>query len=191
VLATNGYADSLLPALRRTVVPVFSAIVASAPLAPTLAARILPQGAALYEVGAITTYYRIDRAGRLLMGGRSLQRDMTTLPEFTHLVRYARQMWPELDRAAWTHCWNGQVALTSDHYPHFHEPMPGVIACLGYNGRGVAMATVMGAQIAQRIAGKDIDMPITTIKSIPFHGLWRQATALRIAYGRIRDYLDR
>jgi hypothetical protein len=64
--------------------------------------------------------------------------------------------------------------------------------CLGYNGRGVAMSTAMGPQLAKRTLGgaeAEIDMPITGMKPIPFHGLWKSAVAARIAYGRIRDSL--
>ena len=64
--------------------------------------------------------------------------------------------------------------------------------CLGYNGRGVAMASAMGPQLTRRVLGgsaAEIDMPITDLKPVPFHGLWRTAVAARIAYGRIRDSL--
>jgi hypothetical protein len=47
----------------------------------------------------------------------------------------------------------------------------------------------MGPQLARRVMGGDIDMPITTLKEIPFHGLWRSAVKARVAYGRIRDFL--
>ena len=62
---------------------------------------------------------------------------------------------------------------------------------LGYNGRGVAMATAMGIQVAKRPLGtpaEALDMPVTDLKEIPFHGLWKQAAA-RIVYGRICDRL--
>jgi hypothetical protein len=35
----------------------------------------------------------------------------------------------------------------------------------------------------------EIDMPITTMKEIPFHALWRSAVTARVVYGRIRDWL--
>jgi glycine/D-amino acid oxidase-like deaminating enzyme len=44
VLATNGYTDDLWPGLKRSVVPVYSGIAATAPLPDAVAARILPQG---------------------------------------------------------------------------------------------------------------------------------------------------
>jgi glycine/D-amino acid oxidase-like deaminating enzyme len=189
VLATNGYTDGIWPGLARSVVPVFSGIAATAPLAPEIARAILPARSAVYEIGKITTYYRLDDQDRLLMGGRSQQSDIAGAAALGWMTRYAERLWPVLRGVEWTHGWNGQLAITPDHYPHLHEPAPGVIACLGYNGRGVAMASVMGSQIARRLLspGREIDMPITDVKPIRFHGLWKSAVAARVAYGRLRD----
>ena len=192
VLATNGYTDGLWPGLRRSIVPLFSAIAATEPLPAAVAASILPSQSVLYEAEIVTVYYRLDPAGRLLMGGRSALREIASPAELPYLTRYARSLWPALAGVRWTHGWSGQLAITPDHYPHLHEPAPGVLACLGYNGRGVAMATAMGPQVARRIlrgSAAALDMPVTTIRQIPLHGLWRGAVAARIAYGRIQDLL--
>jgi glycine/D-amino acid oxidase-like deaminating enzyme len=188
VLATNGYTDDVWPGLRRSVVPVFSAIVASEPLPEPL----MPTRPSLYELGRVTVYYRFDRANRLLMGGRSVQRDITGPDELRHLIGYAERLWPEMRGVPWTHAWSGQLAITPDHYPHVHEPDESALVCLGYNGRGVAMSTAMGPQLAKRVIGgatAPIDMPITTLKEIPFHALWRSAVTARVVYGRVRDWL--
>jgi len=81
--------------------------------------------------------------------------------------------------------------MTADQYPHIHEPAPGVIACLGYNGRGVALSTAMGVQLAQRLLNPSaiFDMPITPMKPIPFHGFWPVAVGAAIARGRLADML--
>ena len=188
MLATNGYTGDLWPDLRRSIVPVFSAIVASEPL-PDEVAHASCRRARLYEIGRITVYYRLDRANRLLMGGRSVQREVSAPGELRHLVDYTYKLWPQLRGVRWTHAWSGQLAITPDHYPHVHEPDPTVLVCLGYNGRGVAMSTAMGPQLAKRIGGGEIDMPITTMKEIPFHALWRSAVTVRVVHGRVRDWL--
>ena len=146
VLATNGYTDGLWPGLRRTLVPAFSAIAATAPLPPDVAERIMPGRPVLYEIASLTVYYRLDRWGRLLMGGRSVSRDTSDPAHYRRLVAYAHRLFPAIAGVEWTHFWNGQLAITPDHYPHLHEPAPGVIAALGYNGRGVAMATADGGR---------------------------------------------
>ncbi len=189
VLATNGYTGDLWPGLRQSVVPVFSSIAATAPLDAGVAARIMPLRASLYEAGNITVYYRLDRQNRLLMGGRGPQRPIGDTRPIRYLMDHARHLWPALAGVAWTHGWNGQLAMTKDHYPHLHEPAPGLLAALGYNGRGVAMGTAMGRQMALRILGQAVDMPVTPIRPIPFHRFWRLGVAARIIEGRARDRL--
>jgi len=189
VLATNGYTGDLWPGLRQSVVPVFSSIAATAPLDAQVARRIMPLRASLYEAGNITVYYRLDQQNRLLMGGRGPQRPIGDTLPIRYLMDYAARLWPELHGVEWTHGWNGQLAMTQDHYPHLHEPAPGLLAALGYNGRGVAMGTAMGRQLSRRIQGKRVDMPVTPIRPIPFHRFWRIGVEAKIIQGRIRDRL--
>lgn len=194
VLATNGYTDDVWPKLRKTVVPVFSAIAATEPLPDDIAQSIMPRRPVLYEIASITVYYRLDVNNRLLMGGRSISRETSDPAQYGRLVAYAQKLFPAVRNVEWTHFWNGQLAITPDHYPHLHEPAPGVIAAMGYNGRGVAMATAMGREVAHRILGSsepEMNIPITGLKPIPFHALWRSAVAARIAYGRIQDWIGR
>ncbi|MGA2396910.1 MAG: FAD-dependent oxidoreductase [Steroidobacteraceae bacterium] len=191
VLASNGYTDPLWPGLRRTVVPIFGAIAASAPLSEAARRSILPHRPVLYESGNITVYYRIDSQHRLLIGGRGPIREVLTPAEIPHLTRYAARLWRVLDGIEWTHAWGGRLAMTRDHYPHVHEPAPGVIICLGYNGRGVAMATAMGRALAGRMAHPSavFDMPLTPLTPIPLHAFWPLAVKAAILTGRARDFL--
>lgn len=191
VLATNGYTDDLWPGLRRSVVPIFGAIAATAELPDEIARTILPGRPVLYESGAITVYYRIDAHRRLLIGGRGPMHEIHEASAIAHLLAYARRLWPQIEGVEWTHAWGGRLAMTRDHYPHVHEPAPGLLACLGYNGRGVALATAMGSQLAIRLIDPsvEIDMPMTGIKTIAMHSLWPLAVRAAIARGRVQDFL--
>lgn len=190
VLATNGYTDSLWPKLAESVIPLFSAIVATESLPKVLAQTILARREVLYELGDVTIYYRVDEAGRLLVGGRSASRPLSGPDAFPFLRDLALRMWPDLVGVEWTHGWNGRLAMTRDHYPHWHEPAPGVTAALGYNGRGVAMATLLGREIARRIGGTpahDMLLPARPISPIPLHRFWPAGVAARVAFGRWKD----
>jgi glycine/D-amino acid oxidase-like deaminating enzyme len=191
LIATNGYTDDLWPRLRRSIVPVFSSIVATAPLPEDVARGVMPGGQVLYESGAITVYYRLDSARRLLIGGRGPMREIGAPADIGYILRYARRLWPALATARWTHGWGGQLAITRDHYPHVHEAAPGVWICLGYNGRGVARASALGAQLARKIADprSELDLPITPIRPIALHGLWPLGVTVAVAHGRIADFL--
>lgn len=189
VLATNGYTDDLWPHLSRTIVPLFGAIVATGAIPHEIARRVMPSRAVLYETGTVTVYYRIDAGGRLLIGGRGPMREIANAAAVPHLLAYAHKLWPALQHVPWTHAWGGRLAMTTDQYPHIHEPAPGVIACLGYNGRGVALSTAMGVQLAQRIVNQSaqFDMPISSMKAIAFHRFWPAAVRAEIARGRFAD----
>jgi glycine/D-amino acid oxidase-like deaminating enzyme len=191
LLATNGYTDGLWPGLRRSVVPIFGAIAATGMLPESIARAVMPSRCVLYESGAVTVYYRVDAGGRLLIGGRGPMREIQAAAAIAHLLNYARALWPALTSVRWTHAWGGRLAMTRDHYPHVHEPAGGVLVCLGYNGRGVALGTAMGAQLADRIIDPRgrFDMPITPLKTIPLHALWPMAVRAAIARGRLSDYL--
>ncbi len=193
VVAPHRDKGARWPGLKRSIVPVFSGIVASEPLPSDVARRILPGRSVLYEHESITVYYRVDRSDRLLMGGRSRLRPLDSPGDFTDLMAYATRLWPFIGKPRWKHGWNGQLAITTDHYPHLHEPARNLVACLGYNGRGIAMGTAMGAEIARRITGTpavELDMPVSPIRPIPFHRFWRVGAAARIAYGRARNALQ-
>lgn len=192
LIATNGFADDLWPDLRRTIVPVFSSIAATAPLPDDVVKDIMPTRSVLYESGHITVYYRIDQNNRLLMGGRGPMRWISQPSEIGYLIRYAERLWPRLKGATWTHAWNSRLAMTADHLPHAHEPRPDALIYLGCNGRGVALATAMGAQLARRLVEGEkaqFDMPITALKPIRFHALWPLAVKSVVLSGRIRDRL--
>ncbi|HZC97160.1 MAG TPA: FAD-binding oxidoreductase [Bradyrhizobium sp.] len=192
LLATNGFTDDLWPDLRRTVVPVFSSIAATAPLSDAIAREIMPTRSVLYESGHITVYYRIDQRNRLLMGGRGPMRWISKASDIAYLIRYAERLWLRLKGVAWTHGWNSRLAITTDHYPHVHEPAENVLIWLGCNGRGVALSTAMGEQLARRLVGgnnAEIDMPITGIKPIAMHAFWRVGVTGAVLAGRVRDRL--
>jgi glycine/D-amino acid oxidase-like deaminating enzyme len=192
LIATNGFTDDLWPGLRRTIVPVFSSIAATEPLPDEVARQIMPTRSVLYESGHITVYYRVDASNRLLMGGRGPMHWIRDPSAVAYLMRYAVRLWPALGGIRWTHGWNSRLAMTADHYPHVHEPGPGALVYLGCNGRGVALATAMGQQLAKRLMGGEtaaIDMPITGVKPIRFHALWPVAVKSAVLLGRIRDRL--
>jgi hypothetical protein len=59
---------------------------------------------------------------------------------------------------------------------------------MGYNGRGVAMATVMGGWLAAKaLRGEATPLPVTSLAPIRWHRLRRPALAIGIASAWVRD----
>jgi glycine/D-amino acid oxidase-like deaminating enzyme len=194
VIATDGYTDDLWPGLRRSLVPIYSAIVATRPMPPEWDQIILPGRQVVYESGHITVYYRRDAAGRLLMGGRGVQRTANDRSDYRHLTSYARALWPQLEPIEWTHWWNGQFAVTPDFLPRFHMPEPGVYIFLGYSGRGLALGPAMGAELAAVVAGarpESFPLPVSPIRPMRWHRFWPLGVRAKIWQGRLLDRLGR
>ncbi len=193
ILATNAYSGTLDDALRRSVVAVPSFQVATAPLAPGLRQQILPGGQAASDTCRLLRYFRTDASGRLVMGTRGSFKPVPTAHTVRHHYRAVREIYPQLQGVGFEYHWGGFVAMTEDHLPHLHELAPGVLAALGYNGRGVAMATVLGQLLARRILGvpaEELGFPVTTVQPIRLHAFSRLGVRATIQYLRLLDKLN-
>ncbi|MEM7407673.1 MAG: FAD-binding oxidoreductase [Pseudomonadota bacterium] len=190
VLGTNGYTDALWPDLARNVVPVKSVIVATQPLGDNIAATLLQERRHVSETLRIQAYYRLDRDNRLVFGGRGGTFEAPEHFDGEGLKRRVRDMFPQLGEPDWQYCWGGFVAMTPDYTPKLLQLAEGVFAGLGYNGRGVAMATLLGKQLAHCVSGEATAMPLTTSRPIPLHRLRNFGVAARVAWGRALDQLD-
>ncbi len=194
LIATNGYADAVSAPMNRAVVPVRSVQVATDILPEAVARAILPQGHSPSDSRRLLLYYRKDPQGRFVMGGRGAYTAGNTRRHMQALREASVRLFPQLEGVAWRHAWGGFVAMTADHYPHLTLVRPGVMAAMGYNGRGVAMASVMGRLLADWAGGTapaDLPFPVTPPRPIPFHALRRPAVAAMVAWSRLRDRLER
>jgi glycine/D-amino acid oxidase-like deaminating enzyme len=192
IIATNACSGALVGVLRRSVVTVPSFQVATAPLPAGQRAAILPGGQAASDTWRLLRYFRLDAGGRLVLGSRgtfgAAPGPRTSRPQY----RAVEEIFPQLEGIAFEYHWGGLVAMTRDHLPHLHELAPGLLAGLGYNGRGVAMATVMGRLLAQRTLGMsqaELGFPITPVRPIPFHAATRLAARAAIQYLRTLDLI--
>ena len=193
ILATNAYTDDLWPGLRRTVLPVQSYQIATRPLPDEVRRRVLPGGQVVSDLRRVLLYFRLDPDGRLIMGGRGPLNDTGDPALFERLEGAVTALFPQAAASQWEHRWSGRVALTADHLPHLHEPRPGLLIGLGYNGRGVAMATVMGKLLADRALGAspaDIGWPVVPMAPIALHAWRLPVMALVLHWRRLRDWLD-
>jgi glycine/D-amino acid oxidase-like deaminating enzyme len=192
LICTNAYTGDLMQPLAQTVVPVTSVQVATAPLSQNVAKSILPMGHSPTDTRRLIFYFRKDAAGRFIMGGRGAMGDGGILKRQAGLRDAAAALYPQIGDTEWTHAWGGNVAMTSDHAPGLHAIAPNVVAALGYNGRGVGMATAMGtvlAKWAQGVPAVQLDFPMTDAKPIPFHRFRHIGVGATIAAFRVLDRL--
>jgi sarcosine oxidase len=174
LLCTNGYTNPSLGPIGRSFAPIASIQIATDPLPASLRDKIMRNNVCASDTNRLLIYYRLDTEGRFLVGGRGATFRFGLNRLFGQLQARAVKVFPDLAGAAWPYRWGGLVAITSDHMPHVHEPVPGLVMALGYNGRGVAFATRIGAAVADYAMGGEeraLPIPLTPIKRFPFHRL--------------------
>jgi len=190
IVATNAYTSGLTERLRRSVVAVPSFQVATAPLSAAQREGILPEGQPASDTCRLLRYFRLDASNRLVMGTRGSYTAAPTPHTARHHYRAVREIYPQLAGVGFDYHWGGFVAITPDHLPHLHELLPGVLAGLGYNGRGVAMATVMGRLLARWTLGEaptELGFPVTPVQPLALHAFSRLGVRIAVQYLRLAD----
>ena len=178
VVATNAYSEGLIPGLHRSLLPVNTFQIATAPLPADVDKIILPERQAVYDSRRLVLYFRKSPDGRIMLGGRasfsSSPDDRAHAADYEILVQILQDIFPRLKGIPIDYCWTGLVAVTPDFLPHYHAPKPGLHIALGFNGRGVAMGNRTGAWLARKILGQQDsgEIPAAGVKEIPFHR-WR------------------
>ena len=191
LLCANAYSDGLFPELPRSIVAATSLQIATEPLPAALREAILPGGEVLSDTRKSIRYWRLDAAGRLLMGGRGPYRDPGPERDWAHLVREVGALYPALRGIGFTHRWGGRVAIHPDYWPRLHRLRPGVFAAIGCQGRGIGWQSAMGAELARLATDEAYEpvLPISPVKPIPFSPLKRLGFAATLTAMRALDRL--
>jgi glycine/D-amino acid oxidase-like deaminating enzyme len=194
IVATNAYADGLVPGLAQTLLPLHSFQIATAPLPVDALAAILPEGHAVSDSRRILVYYRKNPDGRLVLGGRGSMAEPTSPRSWVHLEHALKRLYPALAGVAIERRWYGRVAMTLDHLPHVHEPIEGLIVAAGCQGRGIGLMTALAPHLVDYVVSKDrerIPFSVTPIRPIPLHAFRNLGIGVAIAWYRLVDMLER
>jgi glycine/D-amino acid oxidase-like deaminating enzyme len=162
VRATEAWSAQLSP---RSVVPVYSLIVATRPLSAEFwAAAGLAGGQTFTDGRHLIVYGQRTADDRLVFGGRgapyhwrSAIRPGFDLDErvFTGLRAAARDLFPALVEDDFTHAWGGPLGIPRDWHAGVGFGPDGVGAAGGYVGDGVGTSQLAGRTLAAMILGRD------------------------------------
>lgn len=152
-IATNGYSDSLVPWVRRRVIPAASYIVVTDSLPDGLIDELLPEGRTAVDSRRLLSYFRPtpDRR-RILFGGRASLRMRDAGIIAKELSNRLTTIFPQMRGIPIRYAWSGRIAFTFDLLPHLGEH-EGIVHALGCNGSGVAMQSYLGHMAGQAMAG--------------------------------------
>lgn len=163
LIATNGYTDRLVPALKPRVFPIGSYIIVTEPLPRELQEELSPKGRMFYDSKNFLNYFRLTPDGRMLWGGRNdLSTDLDLRRSAVILRAQMLHTFPQLEGVAVTHSWTGKLGITFDLMPHIGR-VDGVHYAFGYGGHGLSIATYLGTEVGKLLAGQISTSPFAEI----------------------------
>ena len=163
--ATEGW-SARLPGSRRAVVPVYSLMVATAPLPAATWDRLGLRAREVFaDHGHVVTYGQRTVDDRIAFGGRGAPYHWGSRirPSYDHeehvfaaLRRGLRTLLPELGDVGFTHAWGGPLGIARDWHPSVaFDRATGLGHAGGYVGDGVAATHLAGATLADLVLGRD------------------------------------
>jgi glycine/D-amino acid oxidase-like deaminating enzyme len=195
VRATEAYTPGL-PGLRREVLPIYSLVVATAPLPGATWAELGWDGCETLTDGRhLLVYAQRTVDGRIAFGGRgapyhlgsrtdpAFDRDLRVFAALEHALR---RLLPGVGDVPVTHRWGGPLAAPRDWFPSVAlDRETGLARAGGYVGDGVATSNLAGRTLADLILGRG-----TRLTRLPWVGhrsrrwepepvRWLGATAVR------------
>ncbi|HLZ11735.1 MAG TPA: FAD-binding oxidoreductase [Candidatus Acidoferrum sp.] len=172
LVATSGYTGDSTPSLRRKLIPIGSYIIVTEVLPSALAAEVSPRNRMIYNSLYYTHYYRLTPDRRMLFGGRAafFPENENTIRESQAILRRDMiEIFPQLADTKIEYVWGGTLDFAFDRMPHAGK-MDGIYYSVGYAGHGVAMATLLGHKMAERIASGSATPDANPFAEIPFKG---------------------
>ncbi|SEQ21674.1 Glycine/D-amino acid oxidase [Faunimonas pinastri] len=194
ILTTNALVGGLVPEVEASMIPVRVHQVATAPLSPELGATILPMRTPVADTRRHTFAVRWSPDGRLVTGGLVLPGPANLRRATRIFSRRLERAFPMLGQVRIDHVWNGVIAATLDSLPRFMSVEPGLDAVIGCNGRGVALTTALGRDIARLHTGEiDISafpLPHKAPTPVPARAITRHGPSFWLPWSDFRDRLD-
>jgi glycine/D-amino acid oxidase-like deaminating enzyme len=175
VRGIEGY-TAQLDGMRRDLVPMYSLMVATAPLPDAVWDEIgLADRATFSDKRHLRIYGQRTADGRLAFGGRGAPYHFASRvqPGFDRdpgvhdmLRRILVELFPQIRGVEFTHAWGGNLGIPRDWFPSVtYDRSSGFAQAGGYVGDGVATANLAGRTLADEILDRDSD-----IRSLPWVG---------------------
>lgn len=163
---------------------------ATAPQPESVRRAVLPHDHACSDTQGDLHFFRWDDHGRMVTGGGLAVPFGYDARIRSRIAARVAKVFPQMGAPAFEYLWHGYVGITLDKVPHLHELAPGVLAWVGCNGRGVALATALGPELARVCEGTpvaELGLPFTRLAPVPGHGIAKRFSTLALLLYRQRD----
>ncbi|MCG8566955.1 MAG: FAD-binding oxidoreductase [Desulfobacterales bacterium] len=169
IVATLGYPMGAFDEHRKNLVPFNYFQFATKPLSKNVLETILPDRNGIWDTNLILTSYRLDAAGRLVIGSVGNIEGFAMGLNKAWAQRSIAHAFPQIGKVDFEFGWYGRIAMTEDHIPRFHVLDDNMTMVTCYNGRGIGPGSVFGKLLAQYMSGgsvADIPLPVSEVKGV-------------------------
>ncbi|ORE93566.1 FAD dependent oxidoreductase [Stappia sp. 22II-S9-Z10] len=197
ILATNAYtgelAPGLAPRIAHSLVPVLSWQMATEPVGDNLRGKIMPGREAVSDTRGDLRFFRYDARNRIITGGAVMGAHNVAARVRAKAARSLAEAFPDLGVPRMTHVWSGYIGMNWDRFPRVHSLGPDGWAWAGCNGRGVALGTSLGRELARAAIGRPVDelaLPVTEPQPFAAHALVRRVAPTYLAWLKRKDHQE-
>ncbi len=164
-------------------------VAATQPLSDNVRRTVLPRNTTMHDGRGDIFVYKYDANGRIVASMFPLGRRGADL-DYTRQVMTDRLRWlhPQLDEISWPYFWWGELDMQERTIPRLYNLAPGVIAALGFSGRGVPTGTMIGgilADWARGVPDRDLALEPEPLTAAPYY--MKFGTRAALSYYRWRD----
>ena len=172
VCGTGAYTDGYWPGLDKTFTTMSVMILATQPISDNVRKTIAPENHTVVETRDDPMIYKYNKEGRLVTSVFVEGKRGGDL-EYTKKLTADKLKWmlPQLDEVDFEYAWTGDLDMQPKTFPRLFELAPGVVASLGYSGRGVPTGTMMGTVLSEWAMGmpkEDLTLPLEPMTASPF-----------------------
>lgn len=194
LLATGAFTDGAFGGgIGREVMPVRAYQAISEPLDADALAAVLPERQPLNDTRRLFSGVRLWPDGRLHVGVDGPLFRAAGKAFLSAAGRRIAMMYPQLKDLRWAYSWGGWVDMTVDQYPRLHALAPGLWSGYGFSGRGIAIGTLMGRDLAGLASGRpetSLVHPLSPVTPLWFHALHRPLIQSLAAGYRLEDRVN-
>jgi gamma-glutamylputrescine oxidase len=167
VLAGNVHLAGVMPKIARTLLPISTYVITTAPLGAQLREAIAYPGA-VSDTELADNHYRVVGGDRLMWSGRSTAWRGNPQSYVRPLVEDIRRAYPQLQNVEVEYAWTGVLGNTVHRMPQIGEVSPGCWLLSGFGGHGLN-TTAMGGELIARAVVEDDQ---TWRQFLPFELVW-------------------
>ncbi len=193
LLAVNALDCAIAPRAAKSLIPLMVYQIATTQLDEGNRASILPENQCSSDTRRDIFAFRWTRDGRLLTGGLGPAGARSAAGVNRTLLHRLRSMVTISGECEIEYAWNGLIALSRDLLPQLFEIQRGLYSAVGCCGRGLALSTALGAELALFLradAAASVCLPVRRPAPIIGRAVAQRLPALLLPLARWRDRLD-